>query len=200
MRPAIIQQFRRLFDHRIAAQRIRIHGNLHLGEVLWTGKDFVFLDFEGSITTPISERSIKRSPLRDVAGLVRSFHYAAYAGLSQHGERGNVHLPPFESWAQYWSEGVSAVFLKAYFQRLGKSALVPAGKLELRAMLQAYLLNRMLRELNRELRTHSDKLKIPLQGILYLVGETIPSPAADGAPAAPASGAKGVSTSAASSP
>ena len=170
LRPAIIQQFRRLFEHRLTAQRIRIHGNLDLGEVLWTGKDFVFLDFEGDIVTPISERNIKRSPLRDVAGLVRSFHYAAYAGLSQHGERGNVHLPPFAAWAQYWGDGVSAVYLKAYFERLGKTALYPAGEVELRAMLQAYLLNRMLGELNRESGTRSDRLKIPLQDILRLIG------------------------------
>ena len=171
LKPAVIQQFRRLFEHRLTAQRIRIHGNLQLGEVLWTGKDFVFLDFEGSIATPISERGIKRSPLRDVAGLVRSFRHAAYAGLSQHGERGNVHLPPFEAWAQYWSDGVSAVFLKAYFQRLGKTGLYPAGETELRAMLQAFLLNRMLRELNRESGAGPDKLKIPLLDILHLVGE-----------------------------
>jgi len=173
LRPAIIQQFRRLFEHRLAAQRIRIHGNLDLGEVLWTGKDFVFLDFEGDIATPISERGIKRSPLRDVAGLVRSFQYAAYAGLSQHGERGNVHLPPLETWAQYWSNGVSAVFLKAYFQRLGPTGLYPAGGTELRAMLQAFLLNRMLRELNYGLGTRLDLLKIPLQDILHLIGDTV---------------------------
>ncbi len=172
LKPALIQQFRQLFEHRLAAQRIRIHGNLDLGEVLWTGKDFVFLDFEGSIMTPISERGLKRSPLRDVAGLVRSFHHAAHAGLSQHGERGNVHLPAFEAWAQYWSDGVSAVYLKAYFQRLGKTGLYPAGETELRAMLQAYLLNWMLRELNHELGTHSDNLRIPLQDILHLIGES----------------------------
>jgi len=171
LKPAILQQFRRLFEHRLAAQIIRIHGNLRLGEVLWTGKDFVFLDFEGSITTPISERGIKRSPLRDVAGMVRSFRHAAYAGLSQHGERGIVHLPPFASWAQYWSDSVSAVYLKAYFQRLGKTGLYPAGETELRAMLQTYLLNRMLRELKHELSTRSDKLKILLQDILTLVGD-----------------------------
>jgi len=171
LKPAIIQQFRRLFEHQIAAQRIRIHGNLRLGEVLWTGKDFLFLDFEGSVATPISERSIKRSPLQDVASLIRSFRHAAYAGLSQHGERGNVHLPAFASWAQYWSDAVGAVFLKAYFERLGKTGLYPAGETELRAMWQAYLLNQMLGELNRELDARSDKLKIPLQDILHLIGD-----------------------------
>ena len=170
LKPALLQQFRRLFEHRLAAQRIRIHGNLRLGEVLWTGKDFVFLDFEGNVATPISERGIKRSPLRDVAGMVRSIRHAAYAGLTQHGERGNVHLPTFAAWAQYWSDGVSAVYLKAYFERIGKTGLFPAGEIELRAMLQAFLLHRMLHELNHELGVRSDKVKIPLQDILQLIG------------------------------
>ncbi len=171
LRTAILQLFRRLFECRLTAQRIRIHGNLHLGEVLWTGKDVVFLDFEGSISTPISERGIKRSPLRDVADLVRSFRHAAHAGLSQHGERGNMQSPASESWARYWSDGVSAVFLKAYFQRVGKSPLFPAGEAELRPMLQAYLLNHMLDELDRELDSRSDKLKILLWDILHLIGD-----------------------------
>ena len=184
LKPTIPQQFRRLFEHRLVAQRIRIHGNLDLSEVLWTGKDFVFLDFEGDTATPITERGIKRSPLRDVAGMVRSFHHAAYAGLSQHGERGNVHLPAFEAWAQYWSEGVSAVFLKAYFQRLGKTGLYPAGETEMQAMLQAYLLNRVLRELNREMNAGPDKLRTLLQDILRLLGEPL-SPRGDAAAGQP---------------
>ena len=142
-----------------------------MNETLWTGKDFVFLDFEGSVGTPISERSIKRSPLRDVADMVRSFHHAARAGLSQHVERGNVQQPQFEPWARYWSDGVSAVFLKAYFQRLGKSDLFPAGEKELRAMLQAYLLNQMLTELNDELNAAAGGLKILLQDIFHLLGD-----------------------------
>ena len=101
LKPAVIQQLRQLFDHRIAARRIRIHGNLQLGETLWTGKDFVFLDFEGSVGTPISERSIKRSPLRDVACMVRSFHHAARAGLSPaRRTRQHPRNPQFESWAR----------------------------------------------------------------------------------------------------
>jgi len=184
LKPSVLQQFRRVFEHRLAAQRIRIHGNLDLGEVLWTGKDFVFLDFEGDTATPITERGIKRSPLRDVAGMVRSFHHAADAGLSQHGERGNVHLPAFEVWAQYWSAGVSAVYLKAYFERLGKTGLYPAGGPELREMLRAYLLNQIFGELERELNAHPDKLNILLEDILHLLGE--PSPARSGtAPAQP---------------
>ena len=170
LRAAILQQFRQLFDHRVAALRFRIHGNLDLGEVLWTGKDFVFLDFEGNLAIPISERGIKRSPMRDVAGMVRSFHYAALAGLAQHGERGNAPLPACEAWARDWAEGVSAVYLKAYFQRVGRSRLYPAGEVELRTMLRVYLLNQLHGELNSELPAPSDRLGIPLRDILSLVG------------------------------
>jgi maltose alpha-D-glucosyltransferase / alpha-amylase len=164
-----------LFEHRLDARRIRIHGNFQLGQVLWTGKDYVFLGFEGDVAVPISERAIKQSPLRDVASMVRAFHYAAWAGLNQHVERGNVQLPLFEKCAQFWSEGVSAVFLQAYFQRLGKSGLLPEGETELNAMLQAYLLNQMFGEIERQLRTRPDNLNVPLEDILLLLGEPLPA-------------------------
>ena len=175
MRPVIIDRFRQLFEHRLDARRIRIHGNFQLGQVLWTGKDYVFLGFEGDVAIPISERSIKQSPLRDVASMVRAFHYAAWAGLSQHVERGNVHLPVFEKWAQFWSEGISAVFLQAYFQRLGKSGLLPDGETEINAMLQAYLLNQMFGEIDRLLEIRPDRLNVPLEDILHLLGQPLPA-------------------------
>ncbi len=175
LRSTIIERFRQLFEHRLAAQRIRIHGNFQLGQVLWTGKDYVFLGFEGDAAVPISERVLKQSPLRDVASMVRAFHYAAWAGLYQHVERGNVQLPLFEKWAQFWSEGVSAVFLKAYFQRLGKSGLLPDGETELNSMLQAYLLNQMFGEIDRQLHTRPDNLNVPLEDILRLLGQPLPA-------------------------
>ena len=86
---AIIQRYRELFGHRLSAKRIRIHGDCRLGELVWTGKDFFFCDFEGDFLAPFSERRIKRSPLRDATSMLRSFHYAAYAGLHQHMARGS---------------------------------------------------------------------------------------------------------------
>jgi maltose alpha-D-glucosyltransferase/alpha-amylase len=175
LRPVIIDRFRQLFEHRLDAKRIRIHGNFQLGQVLWTGKDYVFLGFEGDVAIPISERTIKQSPLRDVASMVRAFHYAAWAGLNQHVERGNVQLPLVERWAEFWSEAISAVFLQAYFARLGKFNLLPDGETELNAMLQAYLLNQMFGEIDLELRTQPDKLNVPLEDILHLLGEPLPA-------------------------
>jgi maltose alpha-D-glucosyltransferase/alpha-amylase len=170
----LIQElFRSVFEGRITAKRIRIHGYLNLGSALWTGKDFVFVDFEGDPLIPFSERRIKGSPLRDVVGLLRSFHYAAYQGLHQHAERGSIpseNLPKFDPWVRLWNFWVSVAFFQAYCHRLGPSGLLPSDETELRSMLRAFLFHQMVRELEWELMQPSSRLRIPLQGILTLLG------------------------------
>ena len=101
---SIFARFGELLHDRIDARRIRCHGDYHLGQVLFTGKDFVIIDFEGEPERPVSERRIKASPLRDVAGMLRSFHYVSHAAL-----RGktptlfveNVAISN-EKWAAFW--------------------------------------------------------------------------------------------------
>ena len=90
LEPVIIQHYRRLVGQPFAAGSIRVHGDFHLGQVLWTGRILYFPDFEGNTTIPISERRIKRSPLRDVARMLRSFHHAAYAGFHHQAEHGVI--------------------------------------------------------------------------------------------------------------
>jgi maltose alpha-D-glucosyltransferase/alpha-amylase len=186
---AILQAYRRLIEQNFAARRIRIHGDLHLGQVLWTGRDFVFLDFEGDATVPISERRIKRSPLRDVARMVRSFHHAAYAGFHQQVELGVIsreNLPKFESWVRHWNLAVSRAFLLAYCQGLEKSDLLPCEPDQMRTMLLAYLLNQVMDELGDELRRGSDNVRAPLQAIVYLMEEPVPARATPAPAAGPA--------------
>lgn len=178
LEPAIIQCCRALCDQPLSASRLRLHGDCRLGQVLWTGKDFVFIDFEGDSFMPISERRLKHSPLRDVATMLRSFHFAAAVGLDQHVERGSI-LPEnmlrFQSWLRYWNLWVSVAYLKAYFQAIGGARILPENEEALRVMLRAFLLDRTLHELACELRGGGGRLEIPLSGILFLLHEQVPA-------------------------
>jgi len=187
--PLILKNYRRLVEQTFDAGRIRTHGDLDLGEILWTGRDFVFADFEGDVNLPISERRLKRSPLADVARLVRSFHYAAYAGFHQQVELGSIareNLSKLEPWVRHWNRAVSRAFLQSYCQALRESALLPTDEDKLRTLLLAYLLHQVMDELGRQLRSHADNVRPALQAILILTEDQIQvrPPPADSKPPA----------------
>jgi maltose alpha-D-glucosyltransferase / alpha-amylase len=110
--------------------RIRCHGDYHLGQVLFTGKDFFIIDFEGEPARPISERRLKRSPLRDVAGMLRSFHYATAAALRGDATRAED-AAPLKPWADFWSFWVSVNYLKGYLNAAGEAAFMPKSLVEI---------------------------------------------------------------------
>ncbi len=167
----LLLRFRRLIEIRIDGTRIRCHGDYHLGQVLYTGKDFVITDFEGEPLHPLSERRLKRSPLRDVAGMIRSFHYAAHAPLIK-GEPGIVlraiDRTMLDRWAQAWYSWVSAAFLAGYFNA-AQPRLIPPTTAELEVLLDAYLLEKAVYEVGYELNNRPDWLSIPLHGLLDLL-------------------------------
>jgi len=172
-REAVIQQrFAAVYERRIVSARIRHHGDYHLGQVLYTGKDFMIIDFEGEPMRPLSERAIKRSPLRDVAGMMRSFHYATQAArLDQHG-RSTLRPTDDEtirSWGRFFYAWSSAVFLRAYLHATGGAPFVPAGREDLEVLLGAYLLEKALYEVGYELNHRPDWVLIPLEGVLQLL-------------------------------
>jgi maltose alpha-D-glucosyltransferase/alpha-amylase len=172
LEPEIMKRYRALHERRVSGRRIRCHGDLHLGQVLYTGKDFVFLDFEGDPNLPISERSIKRSALRDVASMVRSFHYAAWTGLHQHVQRGCLEadcLPRFEPWARLWYRAAALAYLRAYLEHMKGAQALPQPLEELQILLPAYLLNRAMIEVGHELQNRPEWLHVPLQGVLNLI-------------------------------
>ena len=149
--------------------RIRCHGDYHLGQVLYTGKDFVIIDFEGEPIRPISERQIKRSPLRDVAGMLRSFHYAAYARLFEQQEAGLIRSDDFshlESWGEFWHTWVSVLFLKAYLEVAAQGDFLPQTLEELQVLIDIYLLEKAIYEVGYELNNRPEWIRIPVQGIL----------------------------------
>jgi len=172
----LLKRYGALLDQKITAMRIRCHGDYHLGQVLHTGKDFSIIDFEGEPARPLSERRIKRSPLRDVAGMLRSFHYAAYAALFRQTPGTGIREADFarlDPWANYWYLWVSAVFLKAYRETTSDAAFLPQSREEFAVLLNAYLLEKAVYELGYELNNRPDWVRIPIQGILQIL-ETAP--------------------------
>jgi maltose alpha-D-glucosyltransferase/alpha-amylase len=166
----IRRHYRTLLQRKINTMRIRVHGDYHLGQVLYTGRDFVIIDFEGEPARPLTERRIKRSALRDVAGMLRSFHYASYAAL--YGQVSGIRPEDFvalEPWARYWYTWVSATFLKAYLAAAKEAPFVPTDAMELQILLNVYLLEKAIYELGYELNHRPDWVKVPLHGILQLV-------------------------------
>ncbi len=138
---------------------------------------FVFLDFEGDAAIPISERRIKRSPLRDVARMLRSFHHAAYAGFQSQVDVGLIareNLPKFEPWVRHWNRAVSHAYLGAYCDKLRGLGILSGDDDKLRTLLLAYLLNQVMDELGRELRKQSDNVRVPLQALIILTEEPVP--------------------------
>jgi maltose alpha-D-glucosyltransferase/alpha-amylase len=167
------QQIRKVLDGKIVAQRIRTHGDYHLGQVLRTGNDFVIIDFEGEPSRPLSERRIKRSALRDVAGMLRSFHYAPYAvvfGQAHSSVIRSEDAPLLAAGAQFWYRWVSAAFLRAYLAESAKGEHLPKSGAELQVLLDAHLLEKALYEIAYELNNRPDWVRIPLRGVLDLLG------------------------------
>jgi len=165
----IIERFISLSKKKISAMKIRIHGDYHLGQLLMTGNDFIIIDLEGEPARALSERRLKRSPLRDVAGMIMSFHYAAYNSLLKHIPFGPEELQRLEPWAVLWYRYVSGVFLSSYFNTVKDAPFIPKDREELDIMLRAYLLEKAIYELGYELNNRPDWIRIPIKGIKDLL-------------------------------
>jgi maltose alpha-D-glucosyltransferase/alpha-amylase len=141
--------------------------------VLWTGRDFVFIDFEGEPGRPLSERRHKRSPLTDVAGMLRSFHYAAFGTLLNSRVGGAVRpedVNRLEPWADFWYLWVAATFMRAYLAAAQGHGFLPESRDELVTVLDLAMLQKVLYELNYELNNRPDWVSIPLRGLLDIMG------------------------------
>jgi maltose alpha-D-glucosyltransferase/alpha-amylase len=164
----LLDRVRRVYEQKIQAQRIRCHGDLTLREILWTGRDVVLIDFEGNPSRPLSDRRRKYTPLRDVASMVRSFHYAALHALSDaRVRREDRHrLVP---WAWLWHLWTSVAFLTSYRETAGSSAMLPARLDQQEILLDFYLVKRSLNELRHELNRNPTRAEIPIRGLMHLL-------------------------------
>ena len=164
----ILAQEKLLLERRSGAAKIRIHGDYHLGQVLYTGKDFIILDFEGEPARALGDRKLKRSALRDVAGMMRSFQYAAYSALWQPAMR-SEDVPFLEHWADLWYRQMSSVFLQSYLATTAGAIFVPQNEEDLQVLLEAYLLDKAVYEIGYELNNRPDWVVIPIRGIKHIL-------------------------------
>jgi maltose alpha-D-glucosyltransferase / alpha-amylase len=170
MEQPIIERYHLIQRQSIPSMRIRCHGDYHLGQVLYTGNDFVIIDFEGEPARPLSERRRQHCPLKDVAGMMRSFDYATHTALLRRDNNPEL----LQHSARHWYTRVSATFLDAYLNSIAAIKLLPGGSGQIKILLDAFLLEKAVYEISYELNNRPDWLKVPLQGVLQLL-ETNPS-------------------------
>ncbi|MBV8134592.1 MAG: putative maltokinase [Deltaproteobacteria bacterium] len=169
----IVARFDAFLRCRSSVVRMRCHGDLHLGQVLYTGKDFVIIDFEGEPARELSERRRKRFALQDVAGVLRSFDYAAMSATIERlkaGALGEMNLQIAKPWANFWQAWASWAFLRGYLETTAKAPFVPDNPSDLKTMLEAFTMEKALYELGYELNNRPEWLQIPLSGIASILG------------------------------
>lgn len=165
----ILSDFNRIYVHKFEASKIRIHGNFHLEQVMMVGDDLMIDDFDGTYDRAFSERKLRKSPLVDVATMLRSIHYAASSVEKQHNDYAALtELLPV------WYESVCSFFLQAYRQAIHTANIpefIPDSTEDFSIMVEVFMLERALKELQYELNYRPDNLTIALKGILSLVSK-----------------------------
>ncbi|MEQ8718315.1 MAG: maltose alpha-D-glucosyltransferase [Acidimicrobiales bacterium] len=157
---------------KLEAARIRVHGDLHLGQILWTGRDVVIIDYEGEPNRPLSERRIKRSPVADVAGVLRSFDYAPRVALATALDRGLLHdsdVPRMTGWAHWWTAWVQRRFLSSYSSTIADAGLVPTDTDDFALLVDTYVLEKALYEVRYELGARPDWVSWPLAALVEII-------------------------------
>jgi maltose alpha-D-glucosyltransferase / alpha-amylase len=172
---SVLSRRRRILDHLgtlkfdgFRTQRIRIHGDYHLGQILRVKTDFVILDFEGEPARSLEFRRSKQCPLKDVAGMLRSFSYGAYGTLINYTARRPEDLAHLEPWAQLWERSVGAEFLRAYRDTAQGADFLPANSDDFRKLLNVFLLDKALYEILYELNSRPTWVRIPMLGMMSL--------------------------------
>jgi maltose alpha-D-glucosyltransferase/alpha-amylase len=175
---AVLEARSRLFDcirtlapDTIAAIKTRYHGDLHLGQVIAVQNDFYFIDFEGEPGRLLAARRRKSSPLRDVAGMIRSFDYAAIAAVRQIAETRPAALPRMAELADAWRERAVDGFRAAYRKTMRGCRAYPTSKLQAKAMIDFFILEKAVYEVNYELTNRPGWVAIPLNGILRVLAK-----------------------------
>jgi maltose alpha-D-glucosyltransferase/alpha-amylase len=170
-RDRLFRQIRVLIPDRVQAQKTRFHGDFHLGQVLAVKNDFFIIDFEGEPARPLTDRRRKSSPLRDVAGMIRSFDYASFTAVRQLAEARPAAAPRMAQLADAWRVRAVDGFRAAYRKAMRGCAAYPASKTQARMMLAFFTLEKAVYEVSYELANRPSWVDIPLNGVLSVLAK-----------------------------
>ena len=165
----LLERLAGLLRTRISGAKIVVHGAFHLGQVLNTGKDFVITDLEGDPSKSLSERGLKRSPLRDVASMLRSFDYASHSALGRQPPPDQTLLAP---WAAIWTKYASDLFLAGYREATPGAVFLPGCDEDFQLLLDVFLLDRTVAEIANGLAYRPETIAAPLRALCDLIGRT----------------------------
>ncbi|MCB0705477.1 MAG: maltose alpha-D-glucosyltransferase [Saprospiraceae bacterium] len=167
IREPILECFSEIYSRKIKSEKTRIHGDYHLAQVLFNGRDFYIIDFEGEPMHTISERRLKKTPFKDVAGIIRSFHYAAYGQLVLNQNYRKEDMPLLEIWAEQWFHYISQSFLSAYLKTAAGQNFIPTDREAMDLLLRNYTVEKAIYEVGYEMNARPEWLRIPIRGVLY---------------------------------
>lgn len=168
----VLTLLKRIYTKKLDVVKTRIHGDYSLEKVLFTGKDLAISNFGGDPTRSFSERRLKRSPLRDVASMIHSFNYAAYKGLLLNNHIRKEDIPKLTPFAEMWIQYVSGLFMKSYLETVKGSSFIPDDKQDLSILLQTFLLEKAIFDLNHELNERPDWVMVPIRIIKSILTDT----------------------------
>jgi maltose alpha-D-glucosyltransferase / alpha-amylase len=168
-REEILEVLKKIYAKKLDVEKIRIHGNYSLSQILLTGKDVSIHGYGGDVMRPYSESRLKRSPLRDVATMLRSFHNAAYDGFFVNHHKPTENSKQFVSLAQTWAFYMGSFFMKAYLDTVTGTHFVPKEKEDFRVMLQTFLVEKALLSINKALNEGSSNIVVPLRTIQAII-------------------------------
>jgi maltose alpha-D-glucosyltransferase/alpha-amylase len=171
LRKGLKRRIRSVSKEGFGIVKTRHHGDYHLGQVLVVGNDFQIIDFEGEPARPLAERRKKHSPLRDVAGMLRSFDYAIRSALMDLGAERADQLERLEPWVRLWEERTRWAFLDGYQEGVGGAVSYPENEEHARALIELFTLEKALYEIRYELANRPDWAGIPIKGVLDLLEE-----------------------------
>jgi trehalose synthase-fused probable maltokinase len=168
----LIDEFAKdILTREIESQRIRIHGDYHLGQVLATKNDYIIIDFEGEPESSITDRKIKHSPLKDVAGMIRSYHYAISAKMFNDPATAKFDPVRVQTAADRWYKLIQQTYMEKYLDTFGNPHPLFKNNNEINFLMLIYLLEKAVYELGYEISYRPDWVKIPLKGIVNVIRE-----------------------------